>query len=45
VLEVDPRNLAAVRTYLAAGFEHGPGAGMRLTRSRWQAVGRRQKVS
>ena len=35
VLEVDPRNLAAVRTYLGAGFEHGSGAAMRLTRERW----------
>ena len=35
VLEVDPRNLAAVRTYLGAGFERAAGAGMRLGRERW----------
>jgi RimJ/RimL family protein N-acetyltransferase len=38
VLEVDPRNLAAVQAYLAAGFERGPGNDMRLTRPGWQAV-------
>ena len=38
VLEVDPRNLAAVRAYLATGFEHGQGAAMQLTRGRWQAL-------
>ena len=35
VLEVDPRNLAAVRTYLGVGFERGVGAGMRLGHARW----------
>jgi RimJ/RimL family protein N-acetyltransferase len=45
VLEVDPRNLAAVRTYLAAGFEQGPGAAMQLTRRRWQQLGRPDMVA
>jgi RimJ/RimL family protein N-acetyltransferase len=45
VLEVDPRNVAAVRTYLATGFERGAGAAMRLTRERWQTESRRQTVS
>jgi len=35
MLEVDPRNEPAVRAYLANGFEHGRGNGMRLTRPRW----------
>jgi RimJ/RimL family protein N-acetyltransferase len=38
VLEVDPRNLAAVRAYLAVGFEHGAGPAMQLTRRRWQGL-------
>jgi len=38
VLEVDPRNLAAVRTYLAVGFEQGAGAAMRLSRARLSAA-------
>lgn len=38
VLEVDPRNQPAVRAYLRAGFEHGSGNAMRLTRARWQQV-------
>lgn len=44
VLEVDPRNLAAVRTYLAAGFEHGPGAAMQLTSARWRSINGSQRV-
>jgi RimJ/RimL family protein N-acetyltransferase len=38
VLEVDPRNLAAVRAYLGVGFEHGAGPAMQLTRGRWQGL-------
>ncbi len=38
VLEVDPRNQPAVQAYLAAGFEHGSGNAMRLTRVGWRAV-------
>ena len=33
VLEVDPRNVPAVRAYLAVGFRHGRGHMMRLRRA------------
>jgi RimJ/RimL family protein N-acetyltransferase len=45
VLEVDPRNLAAVLTYLAVGFEHDSGAAMRLARRRWQTTPHRTPVA
>jgi RimJ/RimL family protein N-acetyltransferase len=34
-LQVDPRNRAAVRAYLSAGFEQRRGAEMRLSEARW----------
>jgi len=37
-LQVDPRNRAAVRAYLSAGFEQRRGAEMRLSRTRWAAL-------
>lgn len=37
-LQVDPRNRAAVRAYLSAGFEQRHGPGMRLTKARWASL-------
>ena len=45
VLEVDPRNLAAVRAYLAVGFEHGVGPAMQLQPARWRSIALPQCVT
>jgi diamine N-acetyltransferase len=37
-LQVDPRNRAAVRAYLSAGFEQRRGAEMRLNVARWATL-------
>ena len=40
VLDVDPRNVPAVRAYRSAGFEHEGVTTMRLVRARWVDVER-----